>query len=382
MNGRDWQIGRVLGIPIRIHASWLLVFGFVTWTLATGYLPESLPGLSIARYWAMGLVATVLLFASVLLHELGHSYVALRYRMPIAQITLFIFGGVAQIRREPPGPRAELLIAIAGPAVSFAIGGALLLFTTMLEASASLQGLVALGTLVGTVNVQLGLFNLIPGFPLDGGRVLRAGLWRWSGDFNRATQQAAFAGQVFGLVLGALGAMLLAGAAARVIPGAAGVNGGWIVLIGAFLFAAAASSRRQAMLRASLSRVSVADVMVQDVVTLPPDLSVEQAVADFFIRYGHSGFPVQADGRIVGMLTVREIQQVPQPMWVWRRVRDLMQPWSPTLEVAPESPAMAALEQMVREGQGRLGVMQNGRLVGLVTRSGIVRYLQLRGMRP
>ncbi|MEK7267788.1 MAG: site-2 protease family protein, partial [Nitrospirota bacterium] len=243
MNGRDWQIGRILGIPIKVHVSWFLVFGFVTWSLSTGYLPETVPGLSIPRYWFMGGVAALLLFGSVLLHELGHSYVALRYRIPIEQITLFIFGGVAQMNREPPGPRAEFLIAIAGPIVSFMLGG--LLFGLAAAAHAK-PGLVALGSLLGFVNLNLGLFNLIPGFPLDGGRVLRAGLWAWSGDFYQATRHASAAGQGFGVLFALFGAVLVIGAALGSMPGPLAANGGWIVLIGLFLFAVARGSRRQA----------------------------------------------------------------------------------------------------------------------------------------
>ena len=171
MQWPSWQIGRALGIPIRVHASWFLVFLLLTWTLSTGYLPEELPGLSPARYWAMGCVAALLLFLSVLLHELGHSYVALRYRIPIERITLFIFGGVAHMRKEAPTPRAEFLIAVAGPIVSVVLGAACFGLTALAESiqpPRDVQGVVLLGALLGMVNLQLGLFNLIPGFPLDG----------------------------------------------------------------------------------------------------------------------------------------------------------------------------------------------------------------------
>jgi Zn-dependent protease len=378
MTGPNWQIGRILGIPIKVHASWFFVFGFVTWSLATGYLPEALPGLSHARYWGMGGVAALLLFASVLVHELGHSYVAMRYRIPIDQITLFIFGGVAQMRREPPGPRAEFLIAIAGPIVSFAVGGSLL---GLAAASDIGPGPAALGVLLGSVNLQLGLFNLIPGFPLDGGRVLRAGLWAWSGDFHRATSQASLAGQGFGMVLGGIGALLMLGAAAGSIPGPLAANGGWIVLIGVFLFGAARGSRRQAAVRASLASVTAADLMVRDVATVRPDLTVEEAVTLYFLRHGYGGFPVEEDGRLLGMVTIPDVQALPQPLWPWRSVRDIMQPWSAAMAITPAAPAIVALEQMVREGQSRLVVLQDGKLVGLVTRSGISRFLQLRTQR-
>src|SRR5574338_38799 len=245
MQGPDWQIGRIYGIPIRIHISWLLVFWFVTWGLATGYLPDALPGLSAPRYWAMGAVASLLLFGSVLLHELGHSYVALKYRIPIGQITLFIFGGVAQMRQEPPNPRAEFLIAIAGPIVSLVIAGICLGLVALAEASSigeTFRGLIALGAVLGVVNTNLGLFNLLPGFPLDGGRVLRAGLWAWTKDFYRATGQAAMVGLLFGLAFGLIGALLVIGAVSGSLSGQLASSGGWIILLGVFLFAAARGS--------------------------------------------------------------------------------------------------------------------------------------------
>jgi len=378
MNGRDWQIGRILGIPIKVHVSWFLIFGFVTWSLATGYLPESIPGLSVPRYWMMGGVASLLLFGSVLLHELGHSFVALRYRIPIRQITLFVFGGIAQMHREPPGPRAEFLIAIGGPIVSFALGGLLL---GLVSVAQTRPGLVALGFLLGAINLQLGLFNLIPGFPLDGGRVLRAGLWAWSGDFDRATRQASLAGQGFGVALVSLGTVLLLGAATGAMPEPLAANGGWIILIGVFLFVAARGSRRQASIRSALARVAVGDLMVRDVVTISPDLNVGEAVAQHFLRHGYEGFPVAEDGRVVGMVTIHDVQSLPQSLWQWRRVRDIMQPWSPAMEIAPDATALKALEQMLREGQGRLAAVQEGRLVGLITRSGVNRFLQLRNPR-
>jgi len=378
MLGTDWEIGRIFGIPIKVHMSWFLVFGFVTWSLATGYLPDMLPGLSPQRYWGMGGTAALLLFGSVLLHELGHSYVALRYQIPIQQITLFIFGGVAQMRREAPGPKAEFLIAIAGPLVSFALGGILLGLAGTVNTG---QGLIALGLLLGSVNLQLGLFNLIPGFPLDGGRVLRAGLWAWSGNYHRATQQASLVGQGFGLVFGLLGLALVLGASAGVIPGPLAANGSWVALIGLFLFSSARSSRRQANLRASLEQVLVGDLMVREVAILPADLTVADAVAQHFLPLGHSGFPVVEEGRPIGMLAVQDVQALPQPLWPWRSVRDIMQPWSPAMETGRDMSALAAFEQMQREDQDRLAVIEQGRLAGLVTRGGIARFLQLRGLR-
>ncbi len=379
MNGRDWQIGRILGIPIKIHASWFLVFTFLTWSLATGYFPQMLPGLSPLRYWGMGGIAAVLLFASVLLHELGHSYVALRYQIPIKQITLFFFGGMAQMRQEPPGPRAEFWIAIAGPIVSFVLAGVMFGFLVLSHAMKELEGLVALGEMLASINLTLGLFNLIPGFPLDGGRVLRAGLWAWLGDFYRATRQASIVGQGFGAAFGLFGSVLIVGALSGAIPVEIAANGGWILLIGVFLFFIARASRQQAALRATLSQLTVQEVMVQHVVVLAPELTIEEAVNNYFLPHGHGAFPVVDAGRFVGMLTVADLKRVPQMLWAWRRVHEIMHPASADLEVAPSTPLLPAFELMMQTGHSYLAVVDQGTLVGLLSRSGIARVLQLRG---
>jgi Zn-dependent protease/predicted transcriptional regulator len=375
-----WEIGRALGIPVRVHASWFLVFLFVTWTLATDYLPDALPGLSGSRYWGMGAVAALLLFCSVLLHELGHSYVAQRYRIPIGQITLFLFGGVAQMRAEPPTPKAEFLIAIAGPVVSFALGavclGAAVAAEWLLKASGG-QGFVVLGGLLGIVNVQLGLFNLIPGFPLDGGRALRAGLWAWGRDFHQATSRAAFMGLAFGLTLACVGVVLLGGALSGMLDPAIATNGGWLMFIGAFLFGAAWSTRRQVALRLSLSGTAVRDVMIRAVVTVPPNLSLQTAVDEFFVAYGYGGFPVVEGKEVTGLITVEDVQAVPEGVWSWRTVGDVMRPASAELFISPDRSMMQAMEHMVRTGLERLVVMEDGRCLGLITRSAVAQFLQL-----
>ncbi len=377
----SWHIGYALGISIRVHASWFLIFFLLTWVLATDYLPDGLPGLSPERYWAMGGMAAVLMFLSVLLHELGHSYVALRYRIPIDRITLFIFGGVAHMRKEAPTPLAEFLIALAGPAVSFVLGAVCLGFVSLAESiqqQRGLRGLVMLSTLLGVMNVQLGLFNLIPGFPLDGGRVLRAGLWAWGKDFYRATKQASIFGLGFGIVFVLLGFTLLVGSAMGVAPAAMASNGSWIVLIGAFLFAAALASRRQATIRQSLADVPIRNLMVTTVVSIPSQCTIEEAVNQYFQPYGYGGFPVLEDGRLVGLVTVHDIQAVSSAVWPWRQVGQVMRPASPSLIIEPDTPVIHVMEGMAREGWDRLVVMQDGLVIGLVTHSAILHFLQLR----
>ena len=376
----NWRIGRALGIPIHVHASWFVVFFFVTWSLATGYLPDTLPGLSIPRYWVMGGIAALLLFLSVLLHELGHSYVALRYQIPIKQITLFIFGGMAHMGKEPPSPRAEFLIAMAGPLVSLILGAACLGGTLAVEtlfARPGVQGLIVLGSLLSMVNVQLGLFNLIPGFPLDGGRVLRAGLWARNKDFNRATSQAALVGIGFGVALGLIGTVLMAGAWSGILGQSIASNGVWLLFIGVFLFSAALASKRQAAPRMLLASVTVRQVMVQRVVTLLPDMTVQDAVDQYFVAQGLGEFPVCEEGQVLGVVSVGDVHALPTTLWPWRRVREIMRPTSMAFCIPPDWSIMQAMDRMVQGGWDCLVVMENGEIVGLVTRSAIAHFLQL-----
>jgi Zn-dependent protease/predicted transcriptional regulator len=376
----NWRIGRALGIPIYVHASWFAVFFFVTWSLATGVLPDTLPGLSPPRYWSMGGIAALLLFLSVLLHELGHSYVALRYRIPIKQITLFIFGGMAHMGKEPPSPRAEFLIAIAGPVVSLILGagcfgGSLAVESLFTQPEA--RGLIVLGSLLSMVNVQLGLFNLIPGFPLDGGRILRAGLWARNKNFDRATSQAALVGIGFGVALGLIGAALMVGAWSGVLGQSIATNGGWLIFIGTFLFAAALASRRQAAPRILLASVTVRQVMVHRVMTLQPDMSVQDAVDHHFVAQGGGEFPVCEEGKVLGLLTVREVQALPTALWPWRLVREIMRPASPDFCIPPDWSIMQVMDRMAQSGWDCLVVMEHEQIIGLITRSAIAQFLQL-----
>lgn len=376
----DWSIGRALGIPIHIHASWFFVFVFVTWTLATGYLPDVLPGLTSARYWGMGGVAALLLFLSVLLHELGHSYVAKRYKIPIRQITLFVFGGMAHMGKEPPSPRAEFLIAMAGPLVSLIIGafclGSVAAADSWLPSSGN-QGFLALGVILAQANVTMGLFNLIPGFPLDGGRALRAGLWAWNRNFDRATGQAALVGIGFGLLLGLIGAGLMVGAASGAIGSGLGTDGGWLMFLGAFLFAAAHGTRRQAAMRVSLTTTQVREVMVHHVVSVSPELTVQDVVDQYFVAHGFSGFPVCEEGQILGVITVDDVQVVPKGLWTWRKVREVMRPATAAIMIPSDWSVMQAMERMAQTGVDRLVVMEDDVMVGLITRSSIAQFLQL-----
>ncbi len=367
MFGNSWHIGRIFGIPLRIHISWFLVFALVVWSMARYYFPVVLSQRPPWEYWGLGVMAALLLFASVLVHELGHCLVALRYRIPIAQITLFIFGGMAQIRREAPTPKAEFLIAIAGPIVSVGVG---LGFWLLAALPGSLPELTAVSEHLRNINLMLAIFNLVPGYPLDGGRVLRAALWAWSKNFHKATRQAARAGQGFAVLLMLFGAWdMVAGLA---------LGGVWFLLIGAFLYTAAHNTHRQVAVQESLLGLRVGDVMTPEVVVLEAGMTLDEAVNNYFLRFGYGGFPVVDNGRLVGILSLKEIKAIPRYQWGTLTVGEVMAPHSLQAEIHPDEPITAAMERMIHDDRSRLVVRDGDKVLGLVTRSGIARFLDLR----
>ena len=304
------QIFRVRGIPVRIDFGWLLVFGLISWSLASGYFPHVLPSQSLAAYWAQGLIAAALLFGSVLLHELAHALVAIRHGVPVGGITLHVFGGVSQLDSEPDTPRAEMLIAIVGPLTSFAIAGLSHGMGRLVSGPAWAH---ALGGYVAAVNLVVGVFNLVPAFPLDGGRVLRAALWWWRGRLDWATRVASRVGSALALVMIVVG---LGRAATGEVMG-----GLWFALIGMFLQQAARASYDTVRLRAALDSLRVADVMntapaLVDTVTAGAPASVvspRDSAWDAFVaitRNGRGRVAVLENGAVVGVVTHRDLQQL------------------------------------------------------------------------
>jgi Zn-dependent protease/CBS domain-containing protein len=361
----SWKIARVAGIPIRLHFSWFIVFALITWSLSTFYFPDAAPDLPAASYWVRGALAALLLFASIALHELGHSLVARRHGVAIESITLFIFGGVAQMKGEPPHPRAELRIALAGPLTSLVLAAA------FFAASMSTRGgTQALFSYVGRINLIIALFNLVPGFPMDGGRVLRSLLWARGGNFFRATRTAAGVGRRIAIFFIAFGIFSVF---AR-MPG-----GLWLMLIGWFLHGAAEASQRQTALQEVLSGFKVKDMMTKDIVALGPSTTVADAVNDYFLRYGYGGLPVVEGGRFLGFVTLKEVKDVPRSRWGAVTLGDILVPHEERWEVSPEDDVVTALESMIRQDKGRLVIVERGELRGLITRNGVARYVQVMG---
>jgi Zn-dependent protease/CBS domain-containing protein len=360
------HVADLLGIPVFVHASWLVVFVLVAWTLATGYFPVHQPHLSPAAYWARGLVTSLLFFASILLHELGHSLVARRLGIPIRSITLFIFGGVARLARDPQDGRAELKIAAAGPLVSLALA-ALFYGATRIDAVGGEGGSVA--GYLAFINLLVAVFNLVPAFPLDGGRLLRGLLWNSAGK-RRATRAAARAGTVFAYFLMAAGAWIL-------LRGES-LAGVWYVLIGWFLREASGRAYRDVRVDEALAGVTVADATLRDFATLPADLSLAEAVREHFLRTGYGGYPVLRADEVIGLLTLRDVLKRSTTDRETTSVQAAMIPLTPAIVAAPGDPLLTAASQMAEAGTGRLLVMEGGRLTGLLTRQSVLHQIRAR----
>lgn len=365
-----WYIGRIFGIPLKIHPSWLIIFALVSFSLAVGFFPTQFPDLPAWSYWIKAIIAALMLFASILLHELGHSLLARRMGVEIADITLFVFGGVSHMRGEPKAAKAELLVALIGPAISL---GLWLLFGALTYALAAVQGGVTPGVaLLGylsVINLLLAVFNMLPAFPLDGGRVLRAVLWMVRKDLPSATRTAISVGRV-------LSYLIIAGGFLQLLAGSFG--GLWLILIGWLILQAGAAISAQVSLREALGPLRVGDVMVRDVVTVDADLTVEQLVRDYFTRHLYGGYPVRGGDRVLGLVTLRDLEKAPPEQRGQIRVADIIEPLRPDLIISPDVPVAEALDLMMQREASRLLVMDQDRLIGLITLNGILHLAQVR----
>jgi Zn-dependent protease/CBS domain-containing protein len=366
--GSSIQLGRIWGIPIGLHISWFLIFGLVTWSLAAGYFPSSYPGLSTGAYWLLGALTSLLFFGSVLMHELGHAYLALRNQIPVRGITLFIFGGVAQIGRDPGSPGAEFRIAIAGPIVSLALAA---IFGGLWLLDQQIPYLAAPSMWLARINAILAIFNMIPGFPLDGGRVFRAIVWKFTGDFRRATQIATTLGQFIAFAFIALGLF-------TVLRGNF-FNGIWLVFIGWFLQNAAAASFQQLNLRELLRGVRVEQVMAPGCPVVSGRTALTDIVEDHILPAGQRCFLVAENGHPRGLLTFRDVTKVPRGDWNNVQVAEVMVPWNRLVQVNPKSELLEVLDLMDESDVAQLPVVEGNQLVGMLSRDQVLHYIRLRG---
>ncbi|GKS60160.1 peptidase M50 [Nitrospira sp.] len=370
MIGKQVTLFEVLGFKIQLDFSWIFLALLVTWSLAIGYFPAYYLGLETSTYWWMGAVGAVGLFGSLIFHELAHSLVARRYGLPIRSITLFIFGGVAQMDEEPPNPKTELLMAAAGPISSFVLSAAFYAtFDLAYRVQAPLSWLGIVGYLA-FVNLLLGAFNLLPAFPLDGGRVLRAALWYWKKDLREATRSASRIGSISGMLLMFSGIfhILMANF----------VTGVWWFVMGLFLRGAARASYYQTIARTALGGTPIRNFMTPNPVTVAEDLSIAALVEEHFYRSHHDLYPVMRDSHLVGLITPKQVATVPKDQWMRLTVAELTLPLTADNTIDVDTDALAALTIMNRTGSSRLLITEGERLVGIVALKDLLKLLSLK----
>jgi Zn-dependent protease/predicted transcriptional regulator len=365
----SWRIGRIFGIDIKVDSSWVVIFILFTWLLAGEYFPRLFPHESRALFWGLGLLTSLLLFASVLAHELMHSVVALKQGERVNNITLFILGGVSQIADEPKKPWQEFSMAVVGPLSSLVLGGLFFGLSRLLRSSS--QILAASASYLGLLNVGLGVFNLLPGFPMDGGRVLRSILWKTTGNLRKATRIASLTGQGFAFILIFLG----------VVQILRGVFGGlWFILIGWFLHHAAVRGYSQVLVKSMLEDVRAKDLMATDYSTVSADLPVQSLVDDHILKNRERVFLV-SEGRgqaLEGIVCLDDIRAAPRQEWPGVKVRDIMTPRDRLHAVKSDSDGNEVLQSLTEKNVNQVPVMDGERVTGIICRTDFLRYLQLK----
>jgi len=370
MFGKRITLFELLGFKVNVDLSWVLLAVLVVWSLAQGYFPAMHEGLPIATYWSMAVVGAAGLFLSLILHELSHSVVARQYGLQIKGITLFIFGGVAEMEEEPPSAKAEFLMAIAGPIASLALAAGFYVLALAAAAAGLPEQWIAVPRYLALINGILAVFNMVPAFPLDGGRAFRAALWHYKGNPQWATRIAARVGSAFGMALIFLGVF-------SVLTGNF-VGGMWWFLIGMFIRGAAASSYQQLVTRRAMEGEKVRRFMSRDPVTVAPGTTLQAFVEDYLYRYHFDLFPVIEGGALIGCAASRDVRKVPREQWDTTRLGDIMAPCTPEITIGPDDDAVAALSQMKRTGNSRLMVTEGRRLIGVIALRDLLEFLALK----
>jgi Zn-dependent protease/CBS domain-containing protein len=365
MNKNSIRIGQIFGIPLGIDYSWFLVFVLFTWTFATGYYPAEFKNWPAVEYWTVGAVTAVMLFASVLLHELGHSWVALRYKIPVRGITLFIFGGISQISSEPTSALSEFWITIAGPIVSFVLAGIFALLTMIVSGFAPL---LALFIYLAYINLVLGAFNLIPGFPLDGGGILMAIVWGITHNRHRAVLFASVAGNVFAYLFIFYGAFQIFGGNL--------LNGLWTAFIGWFLLNASQGQLQQERIKGLLSGHKVSEAMSRNYTAIQSDTTLQYLVDDHILGGSRRSFIVEKAGQVIGLLTLHHLKDIPKDQWSTTTAAQAMIPASQMKQIRLDTELWDAIEEMDRDGVNQLPVMADSQIQGMLTREDVISYLR------
>ncbi|HEY6340707.1 MAG TPA: site-2 protease family protein [Bryobacteraceae bacterium] len=367
MFGRRITLFKLLGFEVRMDASWLIIAALIVWTLAAGVFPAYYPGLSSATYIWMGVAGAILLFGSIVVHELCHSLVARRYGIPMKGITLFVFGGIAEMDDEPPSANSEFMMAIAGPLASVAIGFIFYGIEAAGRSSAPIQ-LTGVVAYMARINWILAAFNMVPAFPLDGGRVLRSLLWRHNHDVRRATRTASKIGSGFGIALMVLGVVnLFFGHIVSAI---------WWFLIGMFLKSVAQAAYERVVVTSALQGEPIKKFMHTDLDTVTPETTLADLVNQHIYRNHHGMLPVLSDSnRLEGYVTSDQVKNVPRDEWPAHRVEEIVKPATPENTVTPDTESLEALRLMERSKNARLMVVEGGHLVAVVSMKDLMRFL-------
>jgi Zn-dependent protease/CBS domain-containing protein len=370
MFGKRLTLFTILGFTVRVDASWLLIAVLITWSLAKELFPLYLKDLPQIDYWLMGIAGTIGLFLSVIFHELSHSLVARRFGMQMHGITLFLFGGVAEAYEEPKSPKTEFLMAIAGPLSSVVLSGFLFIAATAASFLAFPAPVLGVLIYLGSINILLALFNLLPGFPLDGGRVLRSAIWHFKGDLMKATRIATWIGSGIGILF------ILLGVYSLLIK--AVISGIWWILIGLFLRNAALSSLQRLELQQAMGSETVRHFMNPNPVTVAPETTIRQFIENYAYRHYHKMYPVVREGYLIGCLITSDIQYVPQSEWDTKLVSDFMHQCTMDNTIGPDDWVFNALNAMGKTGIGRLMVVDRGKLLGVLTLNDLAGYFSAR----
>ncbi len=360
----------MFGFEVKVDLSWLVILVLVVWSLSAAVLPQQVPGLSSSTYLLMGLLGALGLFMSIVFHELCHSLVARLYGLQMKGITLFIFGGVAEMAEEPPSPKAEFMMAVAGPASSVVLGAAAVgvsILTARADWPVPVTGLLRW---LGVINLYLAAFNMIPGFPLDGGRVLRSMLWQWKNNLRKATEIASKIGLFFGALLIVLGFLSI------IMTHTLG--GMWYILIGMFLRNAARQGYQGVIVKQALSGEKVRRFMTSDVVAVPRELTIKQLVDEYIYKYHFKMFPVMDGDMLAGCVSTRQVKDVPHSEWSEWTVGDVASECSTENVISPDEDAMKALVRMNATKTSRLMVVDGNRLVGVLSLKDLLRFLALK----
>jgi Zn-dependent protease/CBS domain-containing protein len=364
----SFRLGKIAGIDIYAHLSWFIVLVLLTWSLASGWFVQLFPGWSTPTYWITAFISALLLFVCVLLHELAHSLVAQVHELAVKNITLFIFGGVATIEEEMKRPGIEFQIAVMGPITSLCLAAIAFLLAWPFRGGTSPTEAVL--DYLAASNFLLGVFNLIPGLPLDGGRVLRSIAWKITGNIQKSTRIASYAGQAMAFVFILLGL-------AAFFTGSF-FNGLWSIFIGWFLLNAAQTANTQTLLQNTLQGVPVDKVMNPRPVAVPANISLQKLVDEYFVPQGLQAAPVAQGEYLAGLITLTDIARVGRERWAYTPVGHVMRLLEQVYVTTPEQPLHDLLEVMVTRGINQIPVVQDGRLVGLLSRESILYYLQVR----